>query len=78
MDISIERGENPKPKRGNNKKKEKNKDWDILERSVAIVVGDLKELRRVGFMGIVVRWVINGRVREERSRGIGEKRLRGG
>lgn len=81
MDVSIESGENPKPKRGNNEENEKNKDGDVLERPVAIVVGDLKVLRRVGVMGIVVRWVVNGGIREERRRrrrGIGEKGLRGG
>lgn len=81
MDVSIDSGENPKPKRGNNEENEKNKDGDVLERPVAIVVGDLKVLRRVGVMGIVVRWVVNGGIREERRRrrrGIGEKGLRGG
>lgn len=33
-----------------------------------MIVRDLKELRRVGLGGIVVRWVINGGIRVKRRR----------
>lgn len=51
--VPIEGSENPKTKGQQNEENKENKNRDVLERAVGIVVGDLEVLRRVGLGRVV-------------------------